>query len=260
MVSAVIPTVGRVETLAMTLYSLATQSYPVSEVILLDEAKKPVSESFVVNQALDLLSLAGADVKILRRRHRRGIGAARLELAREASWNWVLMVDDDVALRPDCLDGLMEVLTASERAWAVPFCFLVNAALELDGYTDTKVSCTDVDVRKWTERYPWFVPYFNYSEIFTQEIEVAGTQAILWKKKELLRDECVRVQALGRLPREDTYLTRVTGPGVFVSSARCDHFEHESQVTRGQWQNSMFYRIHTAIMKDPKGFVELMRG
>jgi len=257
-VTAVIPTVGRTETLPMVLHSLACQTWPVSDLIVLDEAARPVSESYVVNQAMDLLSLQGAGVKILRRRHRRGIAAARLELAAEARTELVLMVDDDVVLRPDCLQLLMEKRT-TDFAWAVPYCFLVSAAFRRDGYRDSVVSKDASVVREWTARYPWFVPYFNYAEDFTQAIDVAGTQCILWNRSEFL-EEAGGVEKLGRLPREDTYLTKVTGPGLFVSRARVDHFEDDSQAGRGAWESSVFYRMHTAVMEDPEGFLRVMGG
>lgn len=240
----------------MVLYSLACQTKPISELILLDEASKPVLESYVVNQAVDVLSLQGVEVKVLRRRHRRGIAQARLDLASEARHRYVLMVDDDVALQPTCLEQLMDSWD-SQFPWAVPFCFLVSAAFKLDGYTDHKVSRSDPEVERWTQRYPWFVPYFDYVEEFCEQIEAAGTQCILWDK-EVLLEHGARAGELGALPREDTYLTKVTGPGLFVSYARCDHFEHADQEKRSLWGSSMFYRLHEAAMEDPEGFLKLL--
>lgn len=256
-VTAAIPTIGRTETLPMVLYSLANQLKPIDELIILDEARRPVLENYAVNQAVDLLSLQGIPTKIIRRRHRRGIAQARLDLAQEAKYRHVLMVDDDVALRNTCL-GQLTAAWEDRYSWVVPFCFLVSAAFKLDGYTDKKVSKDDPEVTRWTERYPWFVPYFDYKERnFCLEIPVAGTQCILWDK-EVLLDHGSEAGQLGPLPREDTYLTKMTGPGLFVSEARCDHFEHAGQEQRSLWGSSMFYRLHEAAMEDPEGFLKLL--
>lgn len=253
-VTAAIPTIGRTETLPMVLYSLVSQQ--IDELIILDEARRPVLENYVVNQAVDLLSLQGVETKIIRRRHRRGIAQARLDLALEAKHRHVLMVDDDVALDSRCLAHLTACWN-DRLAWAVPFCFLVSAAFKLDGYTDKKVSRTDPEVERWTRRYPWFVPYFDYEESFCEEIPVAGTQCILWDR-EVLLEHGARAGDLGNLPREDTYLTKITGPGLFVSKARCDHFEHADQEQRSLWGSSMFYRLHEVAMEDPEGFLKLL--
>jgi hypothetical protein len=133
---------------------------------------------------------------------------------------------------------------------------LVSGDLDKDGYTDKVVSRDDPGVLKWVEKYPWFIPYFNYKTTFTEQLSVSGTQCILWNKQVLL-EKGSKVKRLGALPREDTYLTKMTGPGLFVSDARCYHFESPLQVNRGQWDLSMFYRIHEVIMADPEGFVSL---
>jgi len=55
-VSAVIPTIGRIETLPVVITALGFQTHPIDELILLDEAKTPVTEAYAVNQALELPS------------------------------------------------------------------------------------------------------------------------------------------------------------------------------------------------------------
>lgn len=258
-VSVGIPTMGRVDTLPTVLYSLLVQTHRITELVLLDEAPRTVMLTPAITQVLDLLAMQGVEVKIIRRRPRRGIGAARMLLAQEAKCPMLLMVDDDVIIRPNMLELLdREIERAGESvAWAVPMCFLVCAMTEKDGYVDRPIRRKDPAVLKWTEKYPWFVPYFQYEEDFVEALEVAGTQAILWRREDLLLhgSEVVRLDVL---PREDTYLTKVTGPGIFVSKARCDHIVHDSQETRGEWSSSMFYRLHHAIQRDPEGFLKLM--
>lgn len=252
-----IPTVGRVETLPTVLTSLAFQTPVIDEIVILDEAKAPIMESYAVNQALDVLSVQGTRVEIVRSRRRSGIGAARMEVIGEARNELVLMVDDDVAIRPGLVERLVAVQTERNAPWVVPTCFLVPAALELDGYTDRLVNPDDPEVLRWTERYPWFIPYFRYSKPVERSISAAGTQCILLRK-DVFESHAARAVELGNLPREDTYMTRVTGPGWFTSTTECLHYEHVSQVDRGNWGKSMFYRLHEAILKNPEGFVDFI--
>jgi len=257
-VSVVIPTIGRIETLPAVITAVEFQTYNmIDEIIILDEAACPISESYPVNQALDVLSVSGIDVKILRNRKRKGIGAARLLLAKEARNELILMIDDDVVLYPRCLEILVESL-GLEYPWAVPHCFLVPKALELDGYIDWKVDPDNPEVLKWTQKYPWFIPYFRYSTRVITQLEIAGTQSILIRKTRFL-NSCSRLPELGNLPREDTYMTKKMGLGVFDSYAECLHYEHPSQVDRGNWGSSMFYRLHEAIKRDPDAFLGFIR-
>jgi glycosyltransferase involved in cell wall biosynthesis len=255
--SAVIPTIGREETLPMVLMALAHQVKLPSEVILLDEAKKPVSENYCVNQALDVLSLKGCSIKTLRSRRKKGIGAARLRLASEASNEFVLMIDDDVVLEPTCARELLTNFNKEPVSWAVPTCLLVPANFSLDGYSDKVVRIEDPAVQMWTQKYPWFIPYFQYEEPFECLLPCSGTQCILLKKEAFL-ESCSEMGALGSLPREDTYMTSKMGSGLFISRAICHHFEHPSQAERSNWSSSMFYRLHEACMESPDEFVNLL--
>lgn len=256
MISVCIPTIGRVETLPTVLYSLAIQE-GISEVLIYDEASKPVCESFAVNQILDLLSLKGVQTKVIRKRGGKGIGPARAALIVEASCDHIFLLDDDVVVAPRCIDILEEYLIEG-YAWAVPSCLLLNASLGLDGYTDREVSSEDPSVMQWVEKYPWFAPYFRYADrVVCRDLICAGTQCI-----GLNRNEAVK--ALGELcasralPREDTLLTRLIGPGVFDSLAVCYHVEHSNQQNRGEWESRMFYRLHEVIIENPRKYIELM--
>jgi glycosyltransferase involved in cell wall biosynthesis len=257
-VTCAIATIGREETLPAVLNSIAFQSYSISELILLDESARPVTENYAVNQALDYLSLLGIRVVVLRQRIKRGIGPARYLLCEEACCDLVLQVDDDVVLHPDCLHHLV---TSRDPvlSWAVPTCQLVPAFLSLDGYLDQPVDSDDPRVTMWTDKYPWFVPYFQYTTPVVCELSSAGTQAILLDRHEVV-ERCSGLKELGRLPREDIYLTASLGPGTFVSPALCLHYEHPSQLDRDNWSKSMFYRLHTAIQESPEDFVDFLGG
>jgi len=255
--SACIPTIGREETIPAVLLSLAFQSQLPYEVIVLDESRKPLGENFFFNQALDVLSLKGVKVKIIRNRRKEGIGTARWKLCLEATSKHVLMVDDDVVLEVDCARDLLVALNKHQTSWAVPTCILVPNNFVLDGYRDEPVDILDPSVQMWTKKYPWFIPYFDYTEPVECLIPCAGTQSILVDKEDF-QVHCEDIQAFGRLPREDTYMTTKMGQGIFASSARCLHFEHHTQLDRANWGDSMFYRLHEACMEDPDGFVRML--
>lgn len=261
-ISLVIPTIGRIETLPAVLSAAILQRseecFRISELIVLDESRSPVCGNYAVNQCLDLASITGVDnVVVIRERNRMGIGAARKRLVDVATNDIILMVDDDVVLGPDCMLSLASKLELGKH-WVVPTCVLVPADLVQDGYTDKPVSIKSVEVKRWVERYPWFIPYFRYLEKdLICEIPCSGTQAIMFERDRFL-SRCQDLDKLGNLPREDTYLTMKMGPGLFVGNAMCYHLEHRGQIDRGNWESSMFYRIHEAILKDPDMFIEFM--
>jgi GT2 family glycosyltransferase len=259
-VSVVIPTVGRVETLptVLTALSFQTAASEIGEVILLDEAKTPVMENYVVNQALDVLSLQGAEVKILRDRNLKGIGAARFRLVEEAKYPWVLMVDDDVVLNPSCLGHLIRGAESGDYFWSVPTCRLIPAGFTSDGYIDNEiVDPKDHRVTEFTSKYPWFIPYFRYPEGYCTELLYSGTQAILLQREKFMEVNS-DLKELGRLPREDSVMTKRMGVGIFMGDAETLHYEHKSQLGRANWSSSVHYRLHEAAAHDPEAFVKLM--
>lgn len=255
-VSVVIPTVGRVEVLPTVLTALSFQTHQIDEVIILDEAKTPVMENYVVNQSLDVLSLQGVRVKVLRNRKPEGIGSARLALVEEARNEMVLMVDDDVVLLPSCVEHLLAGVNGFN--WAVPTCRLIPADFTSDGYIDTEiVDPMDPRVTVFTSKYPWFVPYFRYQPGYRVALSYAGTQAILLRRSTFLKHNR-DLGSLGKLPREDSVMTKRMGLGVFISEAETLHYEHKSQVGRANWSKSVHYRLHEAAARDPEAFVQLM--
>ena len=256
-ISVGIPTIGRPETLPTVITAIAFQTRKVDEIIILDEAKTPVMENYVINQALDVLSLDGISVKVIRNRRPEGIGAARYRLAAESRNNHMLMVDDDVVLKPDCVE--MMTVFKTEYPWIVPSCRLIPADFASDGYIDKEyVSVDDPRVVEWTEKYPWFIPYFRYADVnYTRVLPYAGTQAILLDVEKFLKVN-YDLPKLGKLPREDSVMTKRMGEGLFVAAAETLHYEHKTQAGRGNWADSVHYRLHEAAGNFPKEFVRLM--
>lgn len=260
MITVGIPTIGRVETLPTVLFSILQQKeVTISEVILLDEADGVTLAHYPVAQMLDLLSLKGVKVKIIRNRNRIGIGSARVWLAEETKTELLLMVDDDVVLRDDLTRKLgMPLINSNKYQWSVGTCLLVNKALGADMYIDSVIERKDPRIKEFTEKYPWFIPYFRYSEEFVEEIVASGTQAIMFKNARDILAHRDTLEKLGTLPREDTILTRLMGPGLFISGTECYHIE--DLVQKRDWSSSMFYKLHLAAIRCPKEFADLIGG
>lgn len=252
-ITAVIPTVGRPEILNSVIFSIFQQNF-VDEFILLDESDIPTYRQYQVEQAIDLLSRKGVKIKIIRERNKKGIGSARVRLVEESSNDFVLMVDDDVVLGKDCVSFLAYGMDIS-NTWSVPSCILVSKVYP-DGYIDKVVKREDPIVEQWVNKYPWYLPWFEYDRHFVEKLSVAGTQAILLNKSVFL-DKARDIEKFGNLPREDTYMTVKMGQGVFVSSAKCYHFVCPSQQER-MWDNNMYYRIHTKIIENPDRFKDFI--
>lgn len=257
-VSCAIPTIGREETLPSVLNSIAFQRDRVDELILLDESPNPVTENFAVSQALDWLSILGVRVVVLRERNRKGIGPARYRLCEEARNEFVLQVDDDVVLHPECLNKMFPFI-GQEYRWVVPTCLLVSSTYSSEGYLDQEIYSDDPRVAPLTEKYPWYKPYFRYLDPQEVELPMAGTQAILLNRDSVLK-ECEGLLKLGKLPREDTYLTTKLAPGMFVSPALCVHYEHPTQRERGNWSKEVFYQLHYSVNEMPENYVTFMGG
>jgi len=258
-IAAVVPTIGRVETLPLTLNSIVEQDYPVDKLFLIDEADTTVLESYAVNQILDLMSHDGIEIHIIRNRWPSGIGAARVLAGELAGDDACLMLDDDVAMRSGCLAYLVEALKeVSSANWATPYCYLIGGR-GMDGYIDTEVSPTDPKVQEWTSRYSFFIPYYDYGPDNKVIYPVAGTQAILFRRGNDIPEKAKNASYIGKMPREDTYITLVTGPGVHTSNAHCIHIEHPNQIGRNSWGETSFYRLHEAVIKDPETWVTLFR-
>ncbi len=257
MISVAIPTIGRRETLHAVIFSVFQQAKCLlEELIILDEGDTPISEDYQIRQAIDLLSVYGITTKVIRNRNRKGIANARLVLLKECKSEFVLMLDDDVCLDRDCVESLFKELSHnSEIDYVVPVCLLVQkeaAAYSEDSlYNANKV--TREDVKHITDKMPWFIPYFRYKDEFKAPIKVSGTQAILLRKSKAM-PLCEEMAGLGKLPREDTYLTSQL-KGMFISKAESYHFVHPSQ-TR-EWGKDVFYELHHKVMDKPKMFIEL---
>ena len=110
-ITAIIPTIGRAESLRVLLDSLAAQSNKPGEVIIADASNDPDTARVVANEArLTLTRIYVEPPNAVRQR------MAAIYLARGDN---LLLLDDDVVLEPDCVQHMLAVLQANEDVVAV---------------------------------------------------------------------------------------------------------------------------------------------
>lgn len=110
-ITAIIPTIGRAESLRVLLDSLAAQTHKPDEVIIADASNDPDTARVVANEArLTLTRIYVEPPNAVRQR------MAAIDLARGDN---LLLLDDDVVLEPDCVQRLSEVLESNAGVVAV---------------------------------------------------------------------------------------------------------------------------------------------
>jgi GT2 family glycosyltransferase len=106
-VDVLIPTVGRVAELAVTLAGLAAQESPSFRVVIGDQSAGPgVMSQASVRTMARVLEVEGRQVSVLSRAERRGLAEQRQFLLDRSDAPYVLFLDDDVWLEPGALERM----------------------------------------------------------------------------------------------------------------------------------------------------------
>jgi GT2 family glycosyltransferase len=106
-VDVLIPTVGRVAELAVTLAGLAAQDAPRFRIIIGDQsADDPVISHPSIRSMLLVLEAEGREVAVAHRAERRGLAEQRQFLLDQATAPYALFLDDDVWLEPGALERM----------------------------------------------------------------------------------------------------------------------------------------------------------
>jgi GT2 family glycosyltransferase len=106
-VDVLIPTVGRVAELAVTLAGLAAQDAPRFRVIVGDQSQDdPVVSHPSIRSMLHVLEAEGRAVAVTHRAERRGLAEQRQFLLDQATAPYALFLDDDVWLEPGALERM----------------------------------------------------------------------------------------------------------------------------------------------------------
>jgi len=101
-VSAAIITYNGEKLLEESLSAIKSQSCPIQEIMLVDNNS--------TDHGVDLAREKFPEVRILRMEENRGPSPARNAAIKKASTRYILLVDDDAVLAPDCLEVLMEAV------------------------------------------------------------------------------------------------------------------------------------------------------
>jgi GT2 family glycosyltransferase len=113
-ISAIVPTIGRPESLRALLDSLAAQTCKVEEVIVADasvnERLEEISNQFKNHSGLNVNRVAVHPPNAVRQR------TAAIEHTRG---DYLLFLDDDVVLEPECVARMVETLEADDQTVAV---------------------------------------------------------------------------------------------------------------------------------------------
>lgn len=108
-ISAIVPTIGRINSLNALLESLATQTCPVDEVIVAS-ADRETCELIEKSRRVEIRCIAVAPPNAVRQR------MAAIEIARG---EYFLILDDDVVLEPDCVQHMLALLESDQDVVAV---------------------------------------------------------------------------------------------------------------------------------------------
>jgi GT2 family glycosyltransferase len=111
LVDVLIPTVGRLAELAVTLAGLAAQDDPSFTVTISDQSDDGRAlQAPAVTAMIRVLQAQGRSVEVLRHLPRRGLAEHRQFLLDQSSAELVLFLDDDVWLEPLCLERMVDAI------------------------------------------------------------------------------------------------------------------------------------------------------
>jgi GT2 family glycosyltransferase len=112
LVDVLIPTVGRLAELAVTLAGLAAQDDPSFTVTISDQSDDGRAlQAPAVTAMIRVLQAQGRPVEVLRHLPRRGLAEHRQFLLDQSSAELVLFLDDDVWLEPHCLERMVDAIS-----------------------------------------------------------------------------------------------------------------------------------------------------
>lgn len=110
-VSVIIPTFNRPRLLAQTVKSVLEQTYPPSEIIIINNGSKP-------EYLNELCSIGNscASINLIHLSSNKGPGYARNIGIESSKGDWILFLDDDDVLAPDFIDACVESIRFEEKA------------------------------------------------------------------------------------------------------------------------------------------------
>lgn len=114
LVSAIVPTIGRPDSLAQLLESFATQTRPPDEVIVADGSGSGATAALV---AQPKWAARGVNVRRIETTPPNAV-RQRVAAIAQSRGQYLLLLDDDVVLEPGCLEHLLAALASDEKVVA----------------------------------------------------------------------------------------------------------------------------------------------
>jgi len=156
-VTVAITTYNGEKLLEECLSAIKSQSYPNYEIIVVDNNS--------TDRSTDLVREKFPEVKILQMRENRGPSPARNAAIKEADTQYVLLVDDDAVLAPDCLKNLMDTVNKFPDAavWSPRVIYYNNKSIiQFDGVSvyyvgEAVLNNPDTSIEEAQEREPFFI-------------------------------------------------------------------------------------------------------
>lgn len=116
LVSVIIPTYKRPDTLDVAIKSVLQQSYPYVEVIVVDDNNPDTEGRRQTEKKMSQFNNEPR-VKYIQHKHNKNGSAARNTGARASNGEYVAFLDDDDEYQPRKIESQLEVLTARDSSW-----------------------------------------------------------------------------------------------------------------------------------------------
>lgn len=228
MISVLIPTTNR-DTLSIVLSNAIVPS--VGEIIILDSGEIPVISRDDIMIIGEVAQRNGISFKIIR--EQAGIGKARFRLMQEASFEFSLMMDDDVWLAQEDVNRLKQAMRLHGKGFVVPCCLI---AADFLGVKNLHREAITVPEAQKLAVGDWQMPYFNYKkkQDLYVPIKFSGTQCLMFNTSDSYKAPLLESWKDG-MNREDIYLTKALGPGQLCTQIQTWHMETKRQ--KREWQN-----------------------
>lgn len=231
-----IPTKDRNDIMPLPLYSLFQQSIDDFDVMILDQGNQPITESYIVRLMMDLLQVhKNIRVEHIRSMKDRTLAQARifiLKYAKERGYDYLQMIDDDVAMQPECLEKLYnEIKESKDIIFVEAIAMDVNNALKHDDY--------DVDIYDSPEGFnKWQINHHYYNKTFKVDrtSTTGGFHYLIDMQKiddAMFNNIIYQLEKLTGLPCEDVmleyHLTSGKYKGRLITNALVYHFPNTAQ-------------------------------
>jgi len=231
-----IPTKNRADILPLPLYSLFQQTHKDFDVFIYDQSDEPITENYIVRQMFDLLQLHG-DINVIHKRSMkdRSLTQARqflLHYTKQKSYKYLLMLDDDVALQPDCLEKLYkEIKNSKDIIYVEAIAMDVNNALRHSDY-DVDVHTSTDQFNRWQVNHHYYDVKFEIDRTSTtggfhylidmQKVDEAMFNNVIYQLGKLIGMPCEDIMLL-------YHLTSGKFKGRLITNALVYHFPNTAQ-------------------------------